>query len=90
MSVFRLRRSDPRMPALGALADITTHPWHVRFPLIADIQGMSWHVRFVPQADIGGGALAIGLVTVGPLWRASLWGLWTSNRVEFQPNVIIE
>ena len=24
------------------------------------------------------------------LWRASLWGLWTSNRVEFQPNVIIE
>ena len=29
-------------------------------------------------------------VTVGPLWRASLWGLWTSNRVKFQPNVIIE
>ena len=27
---------------------------------------------------------------VGPLWRASLWGLWTSNRVEFEPNVIIE
>ena len=29
-------------------------------------------------------------LTVGPLWRASLWGLWTSNRVEFEPNVIIE
>jgi hypothetical protein len=29
-------------------------------------------------------------VTVGALWRASLWGLWTSNRVEFKPNVIIE
>ena len=29
--------------------------------------------------------------TVGwPLWRASLWGPWTSNRVEFEPNVIIE
>jgi hypothetical protein len=29
-------------------------------------------------------------VTVGPLRPASLWGLWTSNRVEFKPNVIIE